>query len=196
MIEIKTTKIGWTRKISLWWKLSGQYMFSDLLQGLQNLWRWKRIVWLDRNWDHRYIFDILQFKLEQQAKYISKRDFHTEAKRDAERMQTCVRLIEKIKTEFYATEYMDYHETNYWFDDCEDQPGFSELKCETLSENYNMYIKKYSRVFQQLESGKLKNYWSMEHPQQIAMNIAQHNHIRAKRLLFTLLERNIESWWD
>lgn len=196
MTENKTRNIGWTRKISLWWKFSGQYMFSDLLQGLRNLWRWKRVVWLDRNWDHRYIFDVLQFKLEQQADYISQRDFHTEAQRDAERMRTCVRLIEKIKTGFYEMEYMDYHETNFWFDDCEDRPGFSELKHETVSENFQEYIQKYKRVHAALQAGTLPSVFTLDSPEKMVMNIAHHNHKRAKRLLFTLLERNIESWWD
>jgi len=30
----------------------------------------------------------------------------------------------------------------------------------------------------------------------IAINIGHTNHIRAKKLLFTLLEHNIEKWWD
>jgi hypothetical protein len=30
----------------------------------------------------------------------------------------------------------------------------------------------------------------------VAINIAHINHLRAKRLLFSILEENIEKWWD
>ena len=32
--------------------------------------------------------------------------------------------------------------------------------------------------------------------QTLAMWMSHYNHRRAKRILFTLMERNIEKWWD
>jgi hypothetical protein len=32
--------------------------------------------------------------------------------------------------------------------------------------------------------------------QRIAMNIGRYNHERARKLLFKIMEENIEGWWD
>jgi len=33
--------------------------------GLQNLWKWKRIIYVDRDWDWAFLYQIIEFKLEQ-----------------------------------------------------------------------------------------------------------------------------------
>ena len=55
-------------KIRLWWKFDGKYLHRDIAQGIKNLIKWFPIIWKDRNWDDSFIFDILQFKLQNQAK--------------------------------------------------------------------------------------------------------------------------------
>ena len=37
---------------------------------------------------------------------------------------------------------------------------------------------------------------SLEVKQKLAMNIGHINHKRARKLLFKLMEQNIEKWWD
>ena len=84
-----------TIKTWLWknigWNIQWIYM------RFYNLYRWLPIIWKDRDWDDWYIFTILQTKLKHQAEYIGTKDRHTRAQYDAQRMLTCVRLIEKIK---------------------------------------------------------------------------------------------------
>jgi hypothetical protein len=71
------------------------------------LYKWFWIIWKDRDWDHHYIFQVLKFKLEKQAKHLAHVGYHNEAQRDAELMMTCVRLINKIQNEDYYAEYYD-----------------------------------------------------------------------------------------
>jgi hypothetical protein len=35
-----------------------------------------------------------------------------------------------------------------------------------------------------------------EYNQRLAMNVSHYNHNRARKILFELMERNIEGWWD
>ena len=82
---------------------------------VKNLLRWFPIIWKDEDWDDHYIFEILKFKLKNQAKYIGDKDRHTLAKRDAEIMMLCVSLIDKVQEEYYNTEHLDYEESNFNF---------------------------------------------------------------------------------
>ena len=177
-------------RIRLWWKFEGRYYHKDLKSGIKNLIRWFPTIWKDRDWDDYFIFNLLIKKIEFQAKHIGDNDRHTRAKRDAEIMRTCVRIMEKIRDEDYDIEYMDYQKIEHEFVDC-DKPGFFEVKTTELSENFEEYFKKYPLVYKKV---------SKENPessnQRIAFLMGIENHRRAKKIVFKLMENNIECWWD
>jgi hypothetical protein len=165
------------------------YKIKQFFRRIYNLYRWLPIIWKDQDWDDFYIFEILKFKLKNQAEYIGKRGIHLSAKRDAEIMMLCVRLIEKIQDEYYGTEYFDYHKSNFKFIDSKDHPGMYEMEVEEISENYDDYFKKYPLIYRMvpnLQASKAK----------IAFQIAKINEERAHKLLFKILEQNIRRWWD
>ena len=182
----------------LWWKFEGRYYHKDLYRGIKNLIKWFPIIWKDRDWDSHYIFRILEHKLTLQSDGISKRDIHVDAQRDAEIMLTCVRLMEKIREDYYQMEYMDYHETKYWFEDIADKPGYSTWESDLQSENFDDYFKKYPLIYKRVLNGEgvFDREGREEDKQIIAMNIAHINHDRARKLLFKIMEKNIEAWWD
>jgi hypothetical protein len=173
-----------------------RYQVRAFKKGILNLWTWKKIIWKDRDWDHRYIFEILKFKLELQAKGIETRNIHTHALQDAQKIKTCARLTNLIKEEFYSCEYLDYAENEISFIPSKSFPDMSELKITEISERYEEYFNKYRSTHRLLLSGKLKAFFPLDSKERIAMNIAHHNHDKAKRILFNLLKENIEKWWD
>ena len=159
------------------------------IKRIKNLIRWFPIIWKDQDWDDHFIWEILKFKLKNQAEYIGYHDRHVSAKRDAEIMMLCVRLIEKVQSEYYIGEYMDYHESDYNWIDSESFPGMYELDIVQKSERFDKYFKKYPLIYKgvpDLNAPKVR----------IAMQIAHTNHDRARKLLFNILEKNIEGWWD
>jgi len=185
-------------RIYLWWDNEAQFYPKDFKSGVKNLWYWLPVIWKDRNWDHQFIFDILSHKLKAQSAYIGGRDIHQNAKRDAEVMMTCVRLIEKVQDEWYGSEYMDYHKTKHWFEPCEDKTGYSTWESKELEENFDDYFAKYPLIYKRVLNGEgIFNREGREDDKHIiAMNIAHINHDRARKLLFKLMEQNIEGWWD
>jgi hypothetical protein len=190
-------------KIRLWWKFDGKYYHKYLIQGIKNLIKWFPIIWKDRDWDSQFIFDILQFKLKNQSKYIGFHDRHTSAKQDAEVMMKCVDLIEKVKTEFYQSEYMDYHESTFDFIDIPEnergdwyEEGMTQLHSELISERFDEYFAKYPEVYDYVINNPDKCVFENKDKQTIAMNMGHELHKRARKELFTLLEENIERWWD
>jgi len=163
------------------------YKVKQFFRNIHNLIRWFPIIWKDRDWDDHFIFEILKFKLKNQAKYIGNKDRHVSAKRDAEKMMLCVRLIEKVQDEYYGTEYFDYHESKLNFIDSKSHPGMYEMEVDYISEHFNDYFKKYPRIYNQVKT---------EDRHKTAFNIARINEERAHKLLFKILEQNIRRWWD
>lgn len=187
-------------KIGDWWWNNFGWKIRDIRRSIKSVIRWLPVIWKDRDWDDSYIFIILQTKLKFQAKYIGDRDFHTLAKRDAEVMNLCVRLIDKIKESYYDMEYIDYHEMEYDFIEC-DRPGFKEMVSNEISENFDEYFKKYPLIYKKVMNGEGKFPIIDEDTgevskRRIAMNMAFMNHNRARKLLFKLLDEHIERWWE
>jgi hypothetical protein len=165
------------------------YEIQQFFKQIHNLIRWFPIIWKDKDWDDHYIFEILKFKLKNQAEYIGKKNRHLSAKRDAEIMMLCVRLIEKVQSEYYGMEYHEYYESNIKFVPSISHPGSYEMEEELISEHYDNYFKKYPLIYRMvpdLQAPKAK----------IAFQMARINGERAHKLLFTILEQNIRKWWD
>ena len=187
---MENIKLNIFEKIYIWWKFDAKYMHKEFARGVKNLWRWFPTIWKDRDWDDHFIWVLMIQKLKFQSKYIGDRGFHTRAKRDAEIMMTCVRLMEKVKEEYYGSEFMDYHESDYNWIDCEN-PEFKQLDIVEKWEDYDAYFKKYPLVYKAI----LKQYPD-EDKKGIAIRMSHENHNRARRILFKLMENNIERWWD
>lgn len=167
-----------------------RYYYKNFTTGIKNLIRWFPTIWKDRDWDDYYIWQLMIQKLKFQSKYIGERGYHVRAERDAEIMNTCVRLMERIKEEYYGLEYMDYHDSKYnWIDS--DMEGYKELKIDQKSEKFDAYFKKYPLVYK-----KVLKENPTESKNKIAFLMSIEVHEKAKKVLFRLMENNIESWWD
>ena len=94
----------WYWKLYRWFLWDAKHVHKTIWIGIKNLWKWFPIIWKDRDWDYYYIFQVLKFKLEKQAKHLGGRD--------AELMMTCVRLINKLQNEEYYEEYYDSRPMN------------------------------------------------------------------------------------
>jgi hypothetical protein len=198
----KDVKLTVFDKLSLWWKFEAKYYHKDFIHGVKNLWKWFPVIWRDRDWDDHYIFEVLKFKIEKQAKYIGDRNMHVSAKRDSEIMLLVSRLIKLHQDEFYGMEYMDYHNTNYDFIPTDykiDGEECFEMKSTLISESFDDYFKKYPLQYKRVVSGEVSRFKRPVNEltkELIAMEIAHENQDRCNKLIFKLLERNIQKWWD
>lgn len=192
----------------MWWKYDGRYYPKNFWQGIKNLWRWKSVIWKDRDWDHDYIYEILAFKLKNQADCLSKTEYSNKNKRDVEIIRTCVRLIEKQQSGWYDSEYIDYFEADYDFVPIENVEGYSvaeesnwfEVKTTVYGERFDEYFAKYPRQYKRVKQGQLTRfgdeYKNSRDKKTAAMEISYENQKRSRKLLFKILEQNIERWWN
>lgn len=187
------------RKIRLWWKYDGKYLLKEFVRGIKKLWYWFPVIWKDRDWDHHYIYEILKHKLKSQSKYIGDRDIHTLAQLDSRNMMICVSLIQKLQDDFYQMEYMNYVKYKHHFTPT-DKKGFSQINFEDIWEKYDDFFKKYPLIYKRVLNGEgifdITKGDDKNKKKMIAMNISHINHERAKKLLFKIMENNIEGWWD
>lgn len=174
--------------------------YKNLKQGIKNLWYWLPVIWKDRNYDEHYIYEVLKHKLKAQAKYIGDKNRYTKAQQDARRMIICTKLIQLCQDETYDIEYMNYVKDRSWFTPCEDDPDHFTWNNEIIAEDLNDFFKKYPLIYKRVMNGEgpftLDGKNEKEIKRRIAMNICHINQQRAHKLLFKIIEQNINSWWD
>ena len=188
----------WYWKLYRWFRWDAKHAHRDIAQGFRNLWKWFPLIWKDRDWDDHFIFEVLKFKIKNTARYIKKNNRYIGCERDVQTMMTCVRLIEKIQNQFYDLEHTDYMDQKFSFEKIEDS-DLSKLNIETISENLSDYFSKHPNIHRRALKSSItreKWYYNEVSDQTLAMWMSHYNHNRARKILFSLMERNIEKWWD
>lgn len=146
------------------------------------------IIWNSYEFDYRYSIDIFKKSLERQADFLeSDKAYTLDAKRNASRIRTAIRLMDKVYEDEYSTEYLDeLHEMygksffNFVPTDNVDENGDPYYTLEVTYENardddHNKEINEISRQMMLKANDKQK---------------------RAHKLLWDFVEHNIQHWWD
>ena len=169
----------------------------QFIQGVRNLIKWFPIVWRDRDWDYSFTYDMLKFKMEQQANHISENSIFQNRQTHLDHARTMAKLIKYNLEDYYGMEYFDYHEADWEFNDIEDSPGYSSLDIRVISEDFDSYFAKYSRAYKQILAGKINVGFNVDtnSKKDIAFAICVHNSNRCKRILYAMLEKNLETLW-
>lgn len=186
-------KDKWTWKIYRWAKYDLPYLHIYFFQGVKNLLKWFKIVWKDRDWDDHFIFEALKFKIQNTSKYTKSKQVFVGWEDEVRYMDICVKLMDRIQEEWYKTEYLNYEDSEIDFVPSENNTY--EMKRKVTRNDLKTYIEKYphsKRVV--LKEGKYKNYNNTETGISLAIGIDRH--LKARKLLFKILEEKIEGWWN
>jgi len=182
----------WQRFL-LYWKFKYRYYPRNFVRGVKNLIKWGPIIWKDRDWDDSFLFEIIKFKISNMSELHSETMPYNGSHRNVEIMNTIVRLIDKFQTEHYQHEYLDYIDDEYSFVQIEGT-DFFEMKTVNLRDDLDQYFAKYPL----LKNRATNHSFYQKNPSDtsLAMSMGNVQHDRAKRLIFELLNRNIEKWWE
>ena len=187
------------KKIGLWWKFSGRYYHSDFIRGVKNLWKWFPTIWKDRDWDQGFIYEIIKVKLKNQSDYIGSRNTFISTKRNSELMKLTTRLIQRCQDDFYELEIMDYQEIKLKFVPTDETEKWFRMEDTIVSERFDEYFKKYPLQYKRVLSGEINRFDREAEEKEkiiIGMEIAHENQERCRKLLFKIMERHIDGWWD
>jgi hypothetical protein len=179
---------AWNRNL-LWRKLNWRIRY--FITGCKNIIKWIPTLYHDRDWDHSYIFTILQKKIEHQREEITYANRHTGVDRDNRDMTIVLNLIERVKEEYYNTEYLDYEESEWVFEPVEGFPDLKSCNIKVISERYDEYLKKYPSSVRCVlkRKGKISK-------KDLCFYVSLHNQEKAKNLLFNILKERMQWWWD
>jgi hypothetical protein len=182
-------------KVYRYFRWDFKYIHKDIKKGVINLIRWFPVVFKDRDWDHHFMYEIMKLKLKNMSKYLEKYGHHVGGDRDVERINTCVRLIQKIQDDFYASEYNDYHESKFHWVDVIDKPDTKRL---VMDDEYDVqrlgeYFTKYPNDYRRADT-MVKHMRDVPLSRAIVMGANREE--RARKILFTIIERNLHGWWD
>lgn len=177
----------------------------NLRNGLTNIKNWYRIIWKDRNFDHHYIHNILQHKLELTRTYQVSKNRHSDIEETNKYITICLNLIERVKSDYYGTEYLDYQETKWRFDSTDltmlnplnkKMEMTSRLEIDVIKENLDDYINKYKHSLRDVKKNLEINGKDYNDKHTLALHVSNYNHEKAKKLLFSVLNKKLDHWWD
>ena len=143
------------------------------------------IVWSGYDWDYNYAIDLFKYQLSRMSKHLESDDAHTvNAKEDAMRIRTAIKLMDRVFDDYYSMEYLDYLEEkygkiNYKFEPSEHE-GLFEIK--TYYGEEGKYSKEEMKKIKEEES---KLFFESMKKQE-----------KAERILWKLINHNIRGWWD
>ena len=141
------------------------------------------LIWNGFDFDYRYATDLFRKQLERIADEMESDSGRLEnAKTNAQKIRTAIRLMDKVYDEEYGCEYQDklkelYGEnvSDWWFEDTGKGDDSSYLRYEYEKWDNSEEIKKVERKLLLESKNKQK---------------------RAHKLLWDFIEHNIQNWWD
>ena len=183
---------AWNRKgiSARIWRIL-HWRIRSFLTGCKNVIRWSPTIFKDKDWDHWYIYNILQKKIEFQRLEIIYANRHTDINRDNRDMTIVLNLIERVNEGFYGVEYLDYSESKFRFEPIEGDDEYYTMEQDVISENYDEYIKKYQSSVRKV----LKEKPDLD-KKDLCFWVARHNEEKAHDLLHRILKERIRYWWD
>ena len=160
-----------------------KYFFKRKYQQIQRVIDFLPMIWNGFDFDYRYSVELFKKSLERQAKFLESDKARTlEAKQNASRIRTAIRLMDKVYDEEYATEYQDKLEQLYgdntfdfWFEDTGEGDGSTFLRWE------------YEKWDNSEEIDEVRKKLFLE---------SNDKQKRAHKLLWDYIEHNIQHWWD
>ena len=109
-------------------------------------------------------------------------------------MTVALNLIERELEEFYNLEQYDYMDMDIKFVPCENREGSYEMRSKTKAETLDEFFAKYKGAIRRvMVANKHVEFIDRE---KLAFHICRYNQERSRRLLFTVLQKYSNRWWD
>ena len=152
---------------------------------IKKLIRWIPIIWNSFDWDYSYAIKMFNQQLKDTSDYLKSDKANTlDAKLYASKIDTYLKLSEKVYEDDYGLEYQDVLKKDY-----------GDLFDVDINYNIDNNLMLLTRKYEILDisEDEKKRYSDIEKEQLILSQIKQE---KAHRILWKYLEHNIQSWWD
>lgn len=151
-------------------------------------WQIKRVieiiplVWNSYDFDYHYAITLFKFQLGKIADYLESNNSWTQdAKINAQKIRTAIRLMDKVYNEEYAMEYMD---------------TVDKLYGETRFDRKDLGDGTYEIVFRNEKAVDENHQKEIDEVRKEMMIRCMDKQKQAHKLLWDYIEHNIQWWWD
>lgn len=162
-----------------------KWYIRTFIRRIKRLIRYIPVIWNSYDFDYRSATELFQMKLEDIADFMeSDSALSTEAKRDAKRIRTAIKLMNKVYDEEYGTEYQDKLKELY---------GEDVNHIEFVDHSYKNG-QQYYRMKHKYEDWD--NYDEIKEIETKLFLESRKKQKKAHRILWKYIEHNIQRWWD
>jgi len=181
----------WYWKVYRWFMWDAKHFPRRVSTGVKNLWKWFPIIWKDRDWDYYFLLEMIETKLDNMIKAFQTNQRFEGCEEDVRYMKICKKLIERLQSNYYPDEYFDYVDLDL---EIVDAGSSFELQETIHRDNIAEYLAKYPRTHKLVKNNsKYKGY---QEDMAFALAVGLERHLKARKLLFKILEEKIEGWWN
>lgn len=157
------------------------YVRYDIRHGIKSYLRWYKTIWNDRNWDFQYTYEILREKIKFQKEYFQKSQLVLGWEDQVKQLAFCERILNRLIEDDYTTQaYTEQLETRI----------VETVKETTIlnGEEKTVWrlVDNRPKEIQEKEDKIMRDSWAWE----------EHWKERDKKLLYKMLEKYSEEWWD
>lgn len=158
------------------------YFLRNIKTGIKNLITWLPIIWNDRQYDYWFIYDILHKKLSLMEHFIRNYGYHVRAEQDADNIKTCVLLLKRLKDD-------DYHENAFK----QHREKWGEINFDWLKSD-RKDLSKLNISHDNIKTEKDK----IQERKDFKAACEREDFLKQQDLdlLFTLMGKHIQTWWD
>lgn len=162
-------------------------------QGIANIIRWAPIIYRDRDWDHSFILDLLQKKLEFMREELVTANRFVGVEVVNKDITLALNLLERMRWGYYELEMYDYIEKSYTFIPADATAEYYTMEQTILDDHLEAYLSKYKRTAKLLSK---KYNLSPDQTERIAHRVSAFNQAKCERIFWKLMHYKSNYWWD
>jgi len=162
-------------------KLSTKYY--NITNGIKNLWKWLPIVWKDRDWDHYYLYKLLNFKFKN-MEYLH-RNYSNLKNGDiiAHQLKVVKLLTQRLIEDNYIEKIWNNHDKKWG------EIKFNYEATPIYKNCVEVFLKRENIKTEEDVKQERKEFRRMTDQEIMLRN-------QDREYLFKLMNKNIEGWWD
>jgi hypothetical protein len=176
---------NWLRFVPAWLK--------EFIRGVYNIIRWIPTIYKDRHWDHAFITDIIQKKLEftREELVTSNRFIGVgEVNKD---ITLALNLLERIREGYYEYEVFEYIKKSIEFKPVGPTGDYLTMQDSLIEEHLDDYLAKYKCT-----ANKLRKKYKIKtsDTERLAYKVSSYNQEKCERIFWKLMHYKLNYWWD
>lgn len=197
-----TKRPSFFRRIKLRWDFEWRFIPRNISNGIRNLWRYRKVVWNDYDWDHTSLLIMMKTKIDFMADYHERRKFYENWEHNVKWMRTTSRLISNLLDSKYTNEVLDHFEIEWIESKVDEESELYQYKTRTVWETYIDYLNKYPLQKEYIENEfesmrkRKPDYNDVDDKFYLSHLLSTRNEKRAYSLLYKILYTHLTLWWD